>query len=72
MTNNHVKKPLMGTYKIKDMIVDIYFSPKVIETYASEEEIFKLCHYRNLQPLWASDNILKGCKIPNVQIQFKI
>ena len=33
MTNNHVNKSLMGTYKIKDMIVDIYFSPKVIETY---------------------------------------
>ena len=41
MTNNHVNKSLMGTYKIRDMIVDIYFSPKVIETYASEEEIFK-------------------------------
>ena len=31
MTNNHVNKS-MGTYKIKDMIVNIYFSPKVIET----------------------------------------
>ena len=59
MTNNHVNKPLMGTYKIKDMIVDIYFSPKVIETYASDEEIHKLnnikdfqksyIHFKNLQ-----------------------
>ena len=49
MTNNHVNKPLMGTYKIRDMIVDIYFSPKVIETYASEEEIFKLNNIKDFQ-----------------------
>ncbi len=29
----------------------------------SEEEIYKLCHYLNLQPLWAFDNISKGNKI---------
>ena len=51
MTNNHVNKPLMGTYKIRDMIVDIYFSPKVIETYASEEEIFKLNNIRIFKKL---------------------
>ena len=27
------------------------------------DELIKLCHYSNLQPLWARDNILKGNKI---------
>lgn len=28
----------------------------------SEEELYKLCHYTNLQPLWAIDNIRKSNK----------
>lgn len=28
----------------------------------SEEEMYKLCHYTNLQPLWALDNIKKSNK----------
>lgn len=29
----------------------------------SESELYELCHYTNLQPLWGRDNILKSNKI---------
>jgi hypothetical protein len=29
----------------------------------TEDEIYRLCHYTNLQPLWAEDNLKKGNKI---------
>ena len=27
------------------------------------EQLLRVCHYTNLQPLWASENIMKGNKI---------
>lgn len=33
---------------------------KPLATAASEKELYSLCHYSNLQPLWAIDNLRKG------------
>ena len=32
----------------------------------SKEEALSLCHYSNLQPLWAKDNFQKGSSIPKI------
>jgi hypothetical protein len=39
----------------------------------NEEELRKLCHYTNLQPLWAFDNISKGANIiDGTQVKLRI
>ena len=39
MTSNQVNTSLVGNYKINYVKVDIYFSPEVIEAFASNDEI---------------------------------
>lgn len=38
----------------------------------NEKELLKLCHYSNLQPLWAEDNLIKKDKITNSQVKLRI
>ena len=47
---------LMGTHIHIDHIIPL-------SSAKTEEEVYELCHYTNLQPLWAEDNLKKGSKI---------
>lgn len=38
----------------------------------TEEEVVKLCHYSNLQPLWAEDNFSKSDNIEPTQVKLRL
>ena len=37
--------------------------PLSIVDLTNREEFLKVCHYTNLQPMWAIENIIKGNKV---------
>lgn len=38
----------------------------------TEKELLALCHYTNLQPLWAEDNLAKGARLPGQYLMERI
>lgn len=43
-----------------------------LATAKNKEEVIRLCHYKNFQPLWAEENLKKSSKIPQVQLSLPI
>lgn len=59
---NHIEKQFtkgMSWDRLEEIHID-HIIP--LASAKTEEELFRLCHYTNLQPLWAEDNIKKGNK----------
>jgi len=58
----------MSWERISDIHLD-HIIP--LATVVTEEDIYRLNHYTNFQPLWAKDNLQKSDKVPE-NVQFKL
>ena len=55
-------KPILS---VEERLLILYSLKQVnlVMTYKTEEELYNLCHFTNLQPMWAEENLRKGSKI---------
>jgi hypothetical protein len=62
----HLEKQFTDGMSWELMGKHIHIDHKIpLSSAKTEEELYKLCHYSNLQPLWAEDNLKKSNKILN-------
>ena len=61
-SNNTYIENSFGTETNKGRLID-RFETKRKRDAKTEEEINRLCHFTNLQPLWSTENYKKGKKI---------
>lgn len=60
LENQFIDDMCWGNYGLYGWHIDHIIPLKSAKT---EDDLYKLCHYRNLQPLWANENLSKGSKI---------
>jgi hypothetical protein len=62
-SGNKMSKANYGEWEIDHII------PLASFDLADRQQLLKACHYTNLQPLWAEDNMKKGARISNETIK---
>ena len=61
---NHIESKFTNGMSWDKIGIEIHIDHIIpLSSAKNEDEIYKLCHYTNLQPLWAKDNLKKGNKI---------
>lgn len=61
---NHIESQFVGGMSWENMSEWHIDHIVPLASAKTEDELAALCHYTNLQPLWASDNLSKGAKLP--------
>jgi len=70
---NYIEQQFIEGMSWDKMGKEIHIDHKIpLSSAKSKEEVYMLCHYSNLQPLWAKDNILKGKKTIYYNTKYKL
>lgn len=70
VVRNHIESLLTDGMTMEKIGMEIHIDHVIpLASAKTEQELIDLCHYTNLQPLWALDNIKKGAKIISKSIK---